>query len=293
MDHLSESLRLASAAPPPSGIDLDRLIAGERRSRRRRTWLTAGGAAALAVVAVLGTVTLVVGRGPGQNGYSVGAEPSKTAAKPDPGAKPEPVGHCTAMPLPPQKESAGTPGGSPASPPASLKPAPTEPVDAAVLRLSTVLNRALHATLPEMNFADAIHPNCADTQVSQDVPPFAYAILVIAKDAAGVGSIVVGLSQATTESRDDFGAASAPGNGLYETHEVRSDGTIVGWVSGGSATDGHYNKVGVLRPDGTYITLLAETSKRSADTNPVRPTPPATVAQLIAIGTDPALTLYP
>ncbi len=294
MDHVSESLRLAAAEPPPTGIDLDGLIEGEHRARRHRQWFAAGGAAALVMVAVVGTVAVVGGRVPGTAGYGVGgAGPAATSAKPDPGGQPEALGQCTAvLPTPTSATGPADPGKPPVGNAPTGKPAPTEPRKEAILRLSIVLNRVLPATLPGANFADEVHPNCAQIQFAPDIYPALYYAGIAVKDTAGIGSITVMISQAREGAENDFGRGQDPGSGLYESHEVRPDGTRVGWLSGTPGVGGH-NQVGVLRPDGTYLTLFSQNPKHPGDTNPIRPTPPATVEQLIAIGTDPGLTLYP
>jgi len=301
MDHLSESLRLAAAEPPPTGIDVDGLIEGEHRARRRRQWFAAGGAAALVMVAVVGTAAVAGGLVPGSAGYGVGgagygvggAGPAATSAKPDPGGQPEALGQCIAvLPTPTSATGPSDPGEPAVDNAPTLKPAPTEPRKEAILRLSTVLNRVLPATLPGANFADEVHPNCAKIQFTPDIYPALYYAGIAAKDAAGIGSITVMIYQAREGAENDFGSGQEPGSGLYDSHEVRPDGTRVGWLSAAPGVGGH-NQVGVLRPDGTYLTLFSQNPKHPGDTNPIRPTPPATVEQLIAIGTDPGLTLYP
>ena len=291
MDHLSESLRLAAAEPPPPGIDLDGLIEGEDRARRHRQWFVAGGAAALVMVAVVATVAVAGGLVPRSAGYGVGgAGPAATSTKPDPGGQPEALGKCTAVLPTPTSTSPTDPGKPQVDNAPTLKPAPTEPRKEAILRLSTVLNRALPTVLPAANFADEVHPNCAQIQFAPEVYPALYYASMVVKDTAGVGSITVMISQAHQGAENDFGRGQDPGSGLYDSHEVRTDGTMVGLLSG---APGEGSQVGVLRKDGTYLTLLSQNENKPGDTNPIRPTPPATAEQLIAIGTDPGLTLYP
>lgn len=79
MQHLSDALHTAAAAPPPTSIDLDRLIAGEARTaRRRRVAAMAGAALAVGALAAavatgpnLGRVGNPAGPGPTGGGLSV------------------------------------------------------------------------------------------------------------------------------------------------------------------------------------------------------------------------------
>jgi hypothetical protein len=85
MQHLADALRTAAAAPPPTSIDLDQLIATEQRvARRRRATAVAG--AALAVVALAAAVAVgpSLGRGSTANGPA-GAGPGPTGPVPGEG----------------------------------------------------------------------------------------------------------------------------------------------------------------------------------------------------------------
>jgi hypothetical protein len=81
MELLTEQLRAAAADPPPSRIDLEALVAGERRRRHR---ITVGGAAA-AVLALAVAVPLLLGyREPPVTGIAVAASSSSPTASQDP-----------------------------------------------------------------------------------------------------------------------------------------------------------------------------------------------------------------
>jgi hypothetical protein len=80
MEHLSESLRIAAADPPPTGIDVDTLIEGEHRTARRRRWLAAVAGIAAAVTAVILGVAAVSGHGPSARATPGGDGPSKSPA---------------------------------------------------------------------------------------------------------------------------------------------------------------------------------------------------------------------
>jgi hypothetical protein len=276
MEPLSDTLRAAVADPPPSSIDLDRLIVGERRARQRR-WF-AGGAAALAVLSATGTVVATV-RAPG--GLGVGGIPSAT--KPNPTGELQRVGSCVAMLPTPTGATTRTDGKTPAAPPEAPNP-PTEPTAVAVPRLSTVLNAALAATLPLMSYADDVHPDCERIQFEPDMYPAKYYASFEAKDTQGVGIVVVMIHYIPFVDMNS-----------YRHHETRPDGTSVGWNEDPAMGQGglHGAQVSVLRADGTFLTLLSQNITGANYEVATRPTAPATVEQLIAIGTDPGLTLYP
>lgn len=80
MHELTDAMRTAAAAPPPTSIDLDRLIAGEQRAGRRRR-AAAMAAAALAMFAV----AAVVAAGPRLGGHNPVGGPGPSATVPGDG----------------------------------------------------------------------------------------------------------------------------------------------------------------------------------------------------------------
>jgi hypothetical protein len=277
MDHLSEALRTAVADPPPTGINLDRLIRGERRARQRR-WFV-GAVAAVAVLST--TVVTAVVRAPA--GLGVGGLPSPT--KTNPGAAANPVGACAAVrPAPTGSTPTGEKPGRGGSSTSSVAP-PTEPSGAAVARLSSVLNAAIRLAMPNVSVTDDIHPDCEGIQFEPDVYPALYYASFEAKDAQGVGIVVVMVHHVQFVAMDS-----------YVRHENRPDGTRIGWneEAQGAGTRGlHGEQVSVLRPDGTFVTALSQNITGANYDVFTRPTAPATTEQLIDIAADPGLTLYP
>jgi len=271
MEHLSETLRAAAADPPPSGIDLDRLIAGERRARQRR-WLI-GPAVAVAVLAIAGTVTLTF-RSPGSHG--AGGPPSSS------GPTAEPVGRCTAVRPSPTGESTVDPGKATTTapvPPTAL----TEPEGAAIARLSGVLNARLATVLPNASFADVIHPNCAGIQFAGDIYPGRYYASLQVKEGERLATLVVMIHYRPFVDMN-----------VYQNSRSLPDGTEVGWNDEsrvGNVKGGRDIQASVLRPDGTFLTLLSHNDLMMA-TGPSVPSP-VTAEQVVALGTDPGLTLYP
>jgi hypothetical protein len=187
---LTEALREASASAPPTAIDLDVLIAGERRRERRQRWL--GGAGVAAGLAVsLGVVTVglppgvrsLLGHGgpapqacpsvsPGTRGK---VEPPRapvttTPKAPSAGASDRPSGHLSSPPGPPPPPlpsgtvsfDSAVPGGpveplpsDPSDEPPFVPPKPIENCGLAQQRFNRALTDALHATLPSATFENA------------------------------------------------------------------------------------------------------------------------------------------
>jgi hypothetical protein len=267
MEHLSETLRAAAADPPPTGIDLDRLIAGERRRRRVTT-----GAAGLVVLAVAGVAALTL-RAPA--GHGVGGLPSASTGT---------LGDCVAV-LPRPSATARGETAKPTATTTATPRMPTEPEHSAVVRLSAALDARLPAVMPGFTFTDVVHPTCEGIQFEPDVYPARYYANLQARDGAGIGTVVVMVHYV------QFVDMSA-----YQHHETRPDGTIVGWMADTVVPEMgglHGAQVSVLRPDGTFLTLLSQNIVDAKSDTFTRRTAPATVEQLIAIGTDPGLTLYP
>jgi hypothetical protein len=255
MNDLRESMWAATAEPPPTGIDLDRLIEQEHRSRRRRRTV-AGGVVVLAVVSVAalfrpgaGAPTIDMG-GPSLSPSGAGC----AAVRPTPSSSKDPTDDDI---------------------PRGTAPVPTEPEAVAVRRLSGVLAAALAAHLPGRSIADVIHPDCAGVLFEPHIYPSRYYAQVTFADAGGIGSLVIMVND-----------KPYPGMSAYDNVHTLADGTEVGWL-------GETNvQLGASRPDGTQITLLCDNS-RGTPLQSGQPAAPATVDELLAIATDPGLTLYP
>ena len=85
-----------------------------------------------------------------------------------------------------------------------------------------------------------------------------------------------------------------PGMDTYQNLHTLADGTQVGWHDPDltPSAESRQFQLGVLRPDGTHVTMLCLNTK-GRDHLVGRPVVPATVDGLVAIATDPGLTLYP
>ena len=85
MEHLTDAMRAAAATPPPTAIDLEQLIADERRNSRLRRW-GAGVGAVVAVLLIVGGVAFLPGltRSNGDGGLRAGDPGSETKTEPVP-----------------------------------------------------------------------------------------------------------------------------------------------------------------------------------------------------------------
>jgi hypothetical protein len=259
MDVVSEYLRRATDGAPPSRIDVDALIAADHRRRR----FLIGGSAVTVAAASLAVVMM------GQ-AFSSGNAPDRTGGGP--------AGPCIA-PAPPWTES---PPVDPSKPPLmypvdTVGPSPVyteEPVEAAKQRLSVAFAAALRSAMPGVAFTDWADPGCALPQIVTFDPAFPYESAVVVTDTHGRGDIVIHLFAAPPERPacdDCVWKQDLPGGGLaYEQ-------------------SGDPGRVDIWRPDGTGNMLLAV----GHHGDPARPVPPATREQLIAIGSYPALSIYP
>jgi hypothetical protein len=218
MESLREILIAAVEQPPPSGIDIDRLITGELRARgrRRASFVAAGGAAAVLLIAGGGIFLRPT------TGNRLPAEPVLCGSeRPKPTTSQEPTFD-------------GIPNNGVA--------APTEGASDAVLRLSAALTNAFAKNLPGRTVSDHIHVGCHWVQVEPNIYPARYYGWA---DVAGStsGSIVVMISE------KGLPALRAPGS-PYGDLRTLPDGTIVGLVADGTS------QVGAFRPDGTSLMVL-------------------------------------
>jgi hypothetical protein len=259
MDVVSEYLRRATDGAPPSRIDVDALIAADHRRRR----FLIGGSAVTVAAASLAVV--MVG-----HAFSSGTAPDRTVGGP--------AGSCVA-PTPTWTEA---PPVDPSKPPLmypmdTVGPSPMyteEPAEAAKARLGQAFAAALRSAMPGVPFTDWADPSCALPQVITFDPAFPYESAVVVTDVHGRGDIVIHLYAAAPERPacdDCVWKQDLPGGGLAY---VQTDNP---------------GRVDIWRPDGTGNMLLAADHRG----DPARTVPPATREQLIAIGSYPALSIFP
>jgi hypothetical protein len=264
MTDVRQMLRMTADQPPPTGIDLDSLIERETRARTRRHVLAAGLASTLVLLTV-GTVVMLSTQGLRPTGDRIGVGGPTAAASQCAAVRPTPS-------LSDQPSYDDVPRGGSST--------PEEAESAAVIRLSAALNAAFEDHLPGRTVTDVTHLGCRWVQFEPRVYPALYYAWADVTDAAGTGGIVVMVNDKLY-----------PGMG-YDHLETLADGTQVGWHKNSVAPGSPGFQLGVLRPDGTHITVLCFNTK-GLDHVVARPAAPASIDELVAIATDPGLTLYP
>jgi hypothetical protein len=276
MDVLSESLRRATEAAPPTRIDVDALIAGEHRRRRV---LIGGSVTGMATAGVAIALLAQVLTNPGTSGPAPGpaASGAQACVAPTPTSSTPPVRPTAGKSSPdPSARPADEPGEA-AGPTPAMEPSPfarTEPVDAAERRISLAFAAALWSAMPGVPFVDGADPNCPLPQVITFDRQFPYESAAVITDAQGRGDIVVH---------------------LYRAPDERPSCDACGWhedLPGGALAFGELDnpgRVDIWRPDGTGNMILAVDHRG----DPARTSPPATRAQMIAIGAYPALSVNP
>ena len=259
MDVLSESMRRVTEVAPPTRIDVDALIAGERRRHR---WAVAGGATLATAVVAAGLVVVV----PLAGGHPVGG-----IAGPTPTDGCAPIAEVrTPTPTAKISDAGGTVD--------TVRPAPTEPAAVAEQRLSLAFNQALRTAAPGMTFADFRRPGCELVQFANFGNTYLYEGMALATNGGGTGGIAVHFYQRPT-GRPSCGGAGCS----YDWIEDLPGGAVAFGFGEG--------QVHVWRTDGTAIMILSVTSGTNQAIS--RITLPVNRVQMITIGTFPALTLYP
>ncbi|MBP2330506.1 hypothetical protein JOF56_010891 [Kibdelosporangium banguiense] len=274
---------------PPSTVDVDRVIARERR----RSWLRVGPVALVIIAISAGAVTL--------SGHT--EAPPAVLPPPVTSSSPSP------SPLPSPETQTYCPDNTPT--------APRLPVDIkqAAVRLSAVLkkavlDRAAAGTLLAPNQAaqypeGIMHPPLAYYHVSTQAEPHANgcsggsdhletrATLINGSESGSVWSVIGRLGGDVTPAK----ACAPPTDHQTQESCTPSTGpngeTIVATTSGRGAVKTH--RVDVTKLDGTGVTVVAENvpSDGKRDTVAGSTIPPLTIAQLTEIALDSGMTLYP
>lgn len=281
MDDLSEQFRVAVAAAPPTRIDVDQLIADDRRRRRHRTWAAAGtGVAVVAAVAVI--PALLVGPAAGPAGLTLpvgGGSPSADASL-CPVVEPEPSG----PPAPQQSYD-------------TVRDRPTERPDAGVARLTLVLRPALSAVVPAGLSVDGTIPGCDPVQFTYEKSHWHYYAHARLTGSGQVDNLTVSLIP--TAADEPVGCAAAPDPRTCTSRRLPDGGTLAigGAKPGEEGAEQRWAQV--RRADGTTVTVTTDNYHIEGGENGTKrtfrfgPPPVLTVAQLTAIATTPGLTLHP
>ncbi|GAA3229640.1 hypothetical protein ACFO1B_26175 [Dactylosporangium siamense] len=264
---LTQAMLAATANPPPTGIDVDQLITGERR-RTRRLHAVTGVAVAAALAAGMVALPQLLPQKP--SGQSPGLAPPSTATR----ATRSPAACVTPSPT-----VNVPPGGKETVQPRPVVPV-TESCGAAIARLSDVLTALLPGLVPGATFTNARDGSPLPANVERSGPP------AIAYNAGfnvqnGVMSVKIEASEETPAQYRPFAREQCA---IPEAH-CRS-ATIGGAELLIRSSTEYGIDVWAVRPDG--VLLLALTRSRT----PGQPTP-LTEQQLIDIVLDPALTMYP
>ncbi|HEX5598146.1 MAG TPA: hypothetical protein VFX61_19345 [Micromonosporaceae bacterium] len=300
MDDLTGMLRAAVEEPPPTRIDLDRLISGERRRRRHLTLAGLGTGVAAAVAAILVVPALLAAPGPRGDNLSFGAPSSPAAETPSP-----PPTLCAPWSLDPTGPQ------PPVQSHGTQRTRPAESPEAAVLRLTAELRRALRDDLPPLvEAAGLAQPNCPHPQFQFDPKRGEYVTVlrVMRHDVTAYLQIRL----LPTPSDDDLGCHAVdekdactfhyrPDESCQAAEECTftippGNGTTAS-VYEESSKDGH-PRVSVLvrRPDGTSALLTLSTEPGAlvsgGPTEAAGKELPMDDGALFVLGTYPGLTLY-
>jgi hypothetical protein len=290
MDELSAYLRGAVGEPPPATINLDRLIAAEQRRSMMRAWAGAGAAVAVAVAVIVALPFLFTGPTPGGVASPGGTLPALVDT-------PGPPMPCTPTATP-------SPSGGPPRPlPETVRARPTEPADKAMPRLTAALLPALRASLPANVSVENPLPGCPLPEFeSQPGGMYLLGLHLVRGENFGTLAVFVGPTVADRvgcTATNDLARPSAAGPEptLPQTEwppeecervDLR-DGTVV-------TTRTRTEPVAqiateVTRPDGTHV-MFVDNYWRSQQPRPALERL-LTAEQVITIGKDPRLTLYP
>lgn len=299
MDDLSTLLRATAAEPPPTRIDLDRLIAAERQRSRTFAWTAAGTGVAAVVAAVLVTPALFLGAGqdgdPAPDGLPVAGSSGMVAVTPTPTPtlcaplSPSPTG-----PQPPLQTHD------------TVRARPTEPVEQAVPRLTAALREALGAALAasgevvvdlevKRTRVEPLQDGCADPQFQFHPRYREYEVSGRIVRGSESGFLLIRVMPTGVGGQTGCPSSSDPSD--CERVEL-PDGTVRTVEEMASPGDQRQLSVLLERPDGTSVWLIANnyslgTGPRSGSEPVTAEDVPLTSEQLIAIASHPGLTLYP
>ncbi|MEV4662364.1 hypothetical protein AB0J85_10460 [Micromonospora echinofusca] len=282
MDELARQMRSAVASPPPTRIDVDRLIADDRRRRRHRVWATAGTGVTALVAAVVLTPALLVGpaAGPGGPTLPTGGGSPSTGPSLCPVVEPEPSG----PPAPQQSYD-------------TKRDRPTERPDAGVARLTLALRPALSAVVPAGLSVDGTIPGCDLVQFTYEKSHWHYYAHARLTRGGQADNLTVTL--VPTAADEPVGCAAAPDSRACTSRRLPDGGTLAigGAKPGKEGAEQRWARV--QRADGTTVTVTTDNHHVDGGEDGVPPTfrfgppPVLTVAQLTAIATTPGLTLHP
>jgi hypothetical protein len=272
MEDLVDRMRAATADPPPTHIDIDRLIVAERHRARRLRWATSAGCVAAATAAIAFAVPGLPDSKPGERPVPDGAAAELCAP-----VVPSPSG-----PQPPE-QSYGT-----------VRGRPTEPVEDAVRGLTAVLDDALRRQLPAASVTGIAGCDQPQFQYHPQYKEFMASATLTDRDGSSI--FVIRLLPTGVDDHQECGT----GDDACERRELPDNGVAVltDLLMPEKPRNAKQYQVTIYRPDGTTVQMIVNNfalGDVSGDRSPevTRPQPILTVDQLLAIGTTPGLTLYP
>jgi hypothetical protein len=249
---------------PPSTVDVDAVIARGRRADRVRRVVNPAVAAGVAVVLLTGAIAVTMTRGDDGDGVRVGQPPTSTTS-----------------PTP----TASTVG----SLPEACQRTDLESPDEVIARLTPLVQAKVQELRPDLQLTG--NPDAPqgplvfsqqerDAGIVGDVPICAGFFLSLAatEEPKGTGSITIEVKPADRDDPGDCASeltycekgAGPNGDRIRQATTVR-DGAM-------------FTQVDIVRLDGTYVALSSGGPMTG---------PPLNQEQLIEIGTDPGMTLFP
>lgn len=287
MNDLSNQLDAAMGDPPRSTVDLDRIVARQRRAGRLRV-AGAGGATAAVLAGVLAGAVALTGTGPGPAAVTPGAAPTTTAVRPPSAPAPSaPTCPGASSPAPSQAPSPGVgtypPTGSPGPDDGYVPPPP-----GAEGRLTAALKAAVRAEIGRTK----LYPYDDDGYLRKPLEFFGgpcdpeprfrndYTAVAVFGPRPLTSPIMSVYAQTDERSTctDDPACRVTRGPGGEVIRSISAYGDFQG-------RNQFRAFVAITKPDGTTLQLFASTPGGPS----VRP--PLSVAQLTRIGLTPGLTL--
>ncbi|MEV6816073.1 hypothetical protein [Micromonospora sp. NPDC051296] len=284
MDELSRQLRAAVVAPPPSRIDVDRLIEADVRRRRHRAWTLAGTATAAAVAAVLVVPSVLAGPGPavGPAGFGppLSAQPTDSAPPLCAGVSPKPTG-----PQPPIQSHD------------TVRARPTEPPADGVARLTGVLRDTLRTALPPDVRLEPAQESCTEPQFQYHPSYREYSVDATLRRGDESGFFLLRVLPTGTDEAMGEVCSDAPDERSCEFKELPDGATALLQIHE-HIPDGRQLWALVSRADGTSVLVITNNVHNEVVGNEVKVTlsadePLLTMDQLVAIARTPGLTLHP
>jgi hypothetical protein len=292
---LRRALQAAVTDAPPTGIDLDRLIGAEQR--RERSLRNAG----LICAAVVGVLTVTIA----YFGLSAWPAGGQQVAGPGP-AQPVagPVRPCPSLPA----TGAAHPYQS-GVPSHSSSRSTGETCGEATARLDEALATALHTQAAGVSFQDVFRTGQPVRFLYANDDNLTYDAGLLLTTPTGRGSLDIQIQdlppgskpEGEAEWRKHLGCDRTPASDTTCIYRTDSDGTVVTGVlvPAPMSRGGRQYQIQVFRTDHTLVMLTVSNTYYQGTPDP-RATQkvggdqlPLTLDQIIAIGQDPGLTLYP